>query len=159
MDSRSSTMAGPIERLARGQGVPVVHGRRDEASGFREVRGAVALLRSRSRHHAVLTGDVDSGSRAGRKDAPVDRLDDGAGVDVGVEPRVLGDEGGLDRGEVILPEWTGGERHRDVVHLTEEAHLRAPRDGDVGGRHPGFVEEGAPLRLEVVQEAIDRREV
>ena len=116
-------------------------------------------MRSRSRHHTVLTGDVDSGSRAGREDAPVDRLDDGAGVDVGVEARVLGDEGGLDGGEVILPEGTGRERHRDVVHLTEEAHLRAPRDGDVGGRHSGFVEERAPLRLEVVEEAIDRREV
>ena len=62
-------------------------------------------------------------------------------------------------GEVLVPEGTRRERHGDVVDLTEKAHLGAPRDGDVGRRHPGLREERAPLRLQVVEEAIDRPEV
>ena len=150
---------GADQGLARGQRVPVVHRRGNEASGFREVRGTVAFPRGRSRHHAVLTGDLHGGGRPGGEDAPVDRLDHGAGVDVSVESRVLGDEGGLDGGEILRPKRTRREPDRDVVDLSEEAHLRPPRDGDVGSRHSGLREEGAPPHLEVVEEAVHRPEV
>ena len=98
-------------------------------------------------------------SRARAEHAPVDRLDHGTGVEVGVEPRVLGRERGFDGVHVLAREQLGRERHRDVVHLAEQSHLGPPRDRHRDGRHVGLGQQGASFRLQVTEQRVDRVEV
>ena len=99
------------------------------------------------------------GRRPEHAHAEADRLDRGLAVERGVAPGIDVREGGADRAERGLVDRARRQRHVDLVHLPDEAHVGAALDRDLRARDAGLGEQRAPFGLELAQDRVDRGRV
>ena len=149
LDDRGSlNFVAVLERVA------VVH--RGFEFAFLKPAAAVALHLGSGVASSGGAGQRQLGSRARHPDTEIDCFKPRPLKRLGIAGGIGANEGFTDCGQVGLAEFGSGQRHRDIMHLADKAHVRTALDYRVCAAGAGTLQMAQAFLLQFVQQRVHR---